>query len=186
MQKSWQSFENLKEIVNTMEFPVEVLQDLFVRKDQQNSEHKAAEPEETLSEMVAPQKKKPEKKLNDVMNVAQPAAFETNDKSVASTNPKSTTHAVNHSNIFKAKPKLNPIKSDVSNVSNDSSTVSSSGQTQYMCPVEDCTFSTTKQGLMGGMAASHLSKVHKVKGPAMKNAAPGTFKFKKVKGELQM
>ena len=33
----WHSFEILTEIINTMEFQVECLQDLLVRKDQQNS-----------------------------------------------------------------------------------------------------------------------------------------------------
>eukprot|EP00092_Neocalanus_flemingeri_P021901 GFUD01023758.1.p1 GENE.GFUD01023758.1~~GFUD01023758.1.p1 ORF type:complete len:136 (+),score=50.83 GFUD01023758.1:64-471(+) len=81
---------------------------------------------------------------------------------------------------------LKTIKGDQSDLSTASSTgPSSSMQTSFLCPVENCIFSTTKQGMMGGAAASHLSKTHKITGADMKTAAPGKYKFKKVKRETK-
>jgi len=56
-------------------------------------------------------------------------------------------------------------------------------QTFFICPLETCSFYTSKQGMKGGKAANHLKEVHKVSGEDMKAAGPGAFKFKKVKGE---
>jgi len=56
-------------------------------------------------------------------------------------------------------------------------------QTFFICPLETCSFFTSKQGMKGGTAANHLKEVHKVSGEDMKAAGPGAFKFKKVKGE---
>eukprot|EP00092_Neocalanus_flemingeri_P061963 GFUD01074669.1.p1 GENE.GFUD01074669.1~~GFUD01074669.1.p1 ORF type:complete len:146 (+),score=54.75 GFUD01074669.1:62-499(+) len=79
---------------------------------------------------------------------------------------------------------------DVGTMLSDLSTASSTGpsssmQTSFLCPVENCIFSTTKQGMMGGAAASHLSKTHKITGADMKTAAPGKYKFKKVRRETK-
>jgi len=56
-------------------------------------------------------------------------------------------------------------------------------QTFFICPLETCSFYTSKQGMKGGTAANHLKEVHKVSGEDMKAAGPGAFKFKKVRGE---
>jgi len=77
---------------------------------------------------------------------------------------------------------LDPVKTDRS----DNSSSSRSGQTFFICPLSQCNFFTTKQGMRDGAAANHLNKVHKITGSDMKNASPGTYKFNKVKGEPKM
>ena len=78
-----------------------------------------------------------------------------------------------------------PAKSDMSARSGTSSEASSpkTRATRYCCPLKDCTFSIDKAGLLGGEAASHISKIHKVTAEAMKTAPKGYYKFKKVKAE---
>ena len=78
-----------------------------------------------------------------------------------------------------------PAKSDKSARSGTSSEASSpkTRATRYCCPLKDCTFSIDKAGLLGGEAASHISKIHKVTAEAMKTAPKGYYKFKKVKAE---
>ena len=56
-------------------------------------------------------------------------------------------------------------------------------QTCFLCPVENCSFYTTKQGMLDGAAANHLNKTHMITAADMKAAAPGTYKFNKVQGE---
>ena len=73
--------------------------------------------------------------------------------------------------------KLAPVRSDQSD--------SEAGKFQsfFICPLETCSFYTSKQGMKGGKAAEHLKETHKVSGEDYKAAGPGAFKFKKVKGE---
>ena len=73
------------------------------------------------------------------------------------------------------------IKSDKSDLAANSPSV-----TYFLCPIDKCSFNTTKQGMMDGAAATHLNKVHMITGPDMKNAPKGTYKFKKVKGEIKV
>ena len=79
----------------------------------------------------------------------------------------------------------NPAESNPDTRSGTNSEASShkARSTRYCCPLKDCTFSIDKAGLMGGEAASHISKIHKVTAEAMKTAPKGYYKFKKVKAE---
>lgn len=54
------------------------------------------------------------------------------------------------------------------------------GQTLFLCPVNGCSFYTTKEGFKNKEAASHLSNDHKV---TLKDMVPGKYKFDKIKGE---
>ena len=54
------------------------------------------------------------------------------------------------------------------------------GQTLFLCPLPDCTFFSSKEGMMAGLAARHLSQEHQIKARDMK---PGVFRFTKLKGE---
>ena len=93
--------------------------------------------------------------------------------------PKTPINSTNQLQISSVSTMLAQGKSDQL----DKSTTINSGQTFYLCPVENCSFFTTKQGMQEGTAANHLNKTHKITGANMKAAAPGTYKFTKVKGE---
>jgi len=219
-EKIWQSFENLKEIVNNMEFPPELIRELSssrsvstevtnnkieerndpeVTNDGREVEYDSKKvtndkTEEPLSELLpsAPQLeikkfRRPQMKRNaqtsdkENLNILPPRV-ETH-KSKPSPKPALAPASLNQTNGF-LPTNLAPIKSDRSDRSTASSTGKPSlGQTFFLCPIENCSFSTTKQGMIDGAAANHLSKTHKVTGKDMKNAAPGTYKFKKVKSE---
>eukprot|EP00092_Neocalanus_flemingeri_P007178 GFUD01007756.1.p1 GENE.GFUD01007756.1~~GFUD01007756.1.p1 ORF type:complete len:347 (+),score=127.83 GFUD01007756.1:63-1103(+) len=202
-EKIWQSFENLKQIVNNMEFPVELLQQLSSSMKGQREEVENDKTEEPLAELVIPSPPT----VENNQDFRRPQETQKNNRTAAKdipTNlsippptppantrkpkpsPKPAPASVNQPNNSKLSPKLPPIKSDQSDLSTASSTgPSSSMQTSFLCPVENCSFSTTKQGMMGGAAASHLSKTHKITGADMKTAAPGKYKFKKVKRETK-
>ena len=80
-----------------------------------------------------------------------------------------------------------PAKSDKSARSGTRSEASipKNREARYCCPLKDCTFSIDKAGLLGGEAAAHISKIHKVTAEIMKNAPKGYHKFKKVKVEAR-
>jgi len=210
-EKIWQSFENLKEIVNNMEFPPELIRELSSSRSEERNGHREVtnerreveydikkvtndETEEPLSELLpsAPQLeikkfRKPQTKRNtqtsdkENLNILPPRV-ETH-KSKPSPKSALAPASMNPTNGL-LPTNLAPIKSDRSDRSTASSTGKPSlGQTFFLCPIENCSFSTTKQGMIDGAAANHLSKTHKVTGKDMKNAAPGTYKFKKVKSE---
>ena len=48
----------------------------------------------------------------------------------------------------------------------------------YYCPIPDCSFYTTKEGMKKSQAALHLKNDHKIKAKDMK---PGMYKFDKIK-----
>ena len=54
--------------------------------------------------------------------------------------------------------KLAPVRSDKSD------TEAGKFQTFFICPLETCSFSTSKQGMKGGKAATHLKELHKISG----------------------
>jgi len=181
-EKIWQSFENLKEVVNNIEFPVELLQQLAASKNSDKEENDQTE--DTLAELVAPpvsdeeaahfrrpsSKKKPRE---------APSQVSTPTTTVKPTPPTKPAPTPLQSQTPSNPTKLAPVKSDQS----DKSTTSNSGGTFFLCPVENCKFFTTKQGMLDGAAANHLNKTHKITGADMKAATPGTYKFNKVKGE---
>jgi len=186
-EKIWQSFENLKEVVNNIEFPVELLQQLAASKSSDNEEIDKSE--DTLDELVVPpvadeeatQFRRPsyKKKSRETPSRVSTPTTATAAEASKPSPPSKSTPPVSHPPTPGNSIKLDPVKSDQS----DKSTTCNSGQTFYMCPLEHCKFFTTKQGMQQGTAANHLSKTHKITGADMKAAAPGTYKFNKVKGE---
>jgi hypothetical protein len=48
----------------------------------------------------------------------------------------------------------------------------------YYCPIPDCSFYTTKEGMKKSQAALHLKNDHKIKAKDMK---PGMYRFDKIK-----
>jgi len=200
-EKIWQSFENLKEIVNNIEFPIELLKQLAASSSSNNEiAEESFDPttttEDTLEELVAPPPKEPEeetapqfrnppsKKKSLTVKAAPllvPSPSPTPPlvvSSVQSSRPAPVSKP-SHQNMNSAT-KLVPVKSDQSDAS------SNAGQTYFLCPLQDCTFSTNKQGMLDGAAAKHLNLTHKITGANMKAAAPGAYKFKKVKGEKKV
>jgi len=197
-EKIWQSFEKLKEIVNTMEFPIDLLHQL----SSPDSRPKASVnlQEATLDELDSPlpivnkesavkKFKKPQTKRR-----AESPLSKESSTSVADREPRSSSitpvkkpspalqspkHQVHNLNL---QGKLAPVRSDRS----DTSSTSEAGkfQTYFICPLETCGFYTSKQGMKEGKAASHLKEAHKIlTGEDMRRACPGGIKFKKVKGE---
>merc|ERR1719470_392276 len=181
-EKIWQSFENLKEVVNNIEFPVELLQHLAASKRSNKEENDQTE--DTLAELVAPPVsddetahfRRPSFKKKSREAPSQMSTPTTALKPIPPTKPAPTPL---QSQTPGNPTKLAPVKSDQS----DKSSTSNSVGTFFLCPVENCKFFTTKQGMLDGAAANHLNKTHKVTGADMKAAAPGTYKFNKVKGE---
>ena len=62
-------------------------------------------------------------------------------------------------------------------------TPSRTSKTMYRCPLNDCSFSTSRDGMEDGLAATHLRRDHKITPSQMKESTPGKFKFRKVKNE---
>jgi len=205
-EKIWQSFENLKEIVNNMEFPPELIRQLSSSRGVSTREDRNDDREVTNeeSEVTYDSEKVANDKTEEPLSELLPSAPQVEIKKFRRPQMKRNTQNKENLNILPLpletqKPKhplkpnqtnsslpgnLAPIKSDQSDRSTASSIgKSSSGQTYFLCPIENCSFSTTKQGMIDGAAANHLSKIHRVTGKDMKNAAPGTYKFKKVKSE---
>merc|ERR1719470_646106 len=181
-EKIWQSFENLKEVVNNIEFPVELLQHLAASKRSNKEENDQTE--DTLAELVAPPVsddetahfRRPSFKKKSREAPSQMSTPTTALKPIPPTKPAPTPL---QSQTPGNPTKLAPVKSDQS----DKSTTSNSVGTFFFCPVENCKFFTTKQGMLDGAAANHLNKTHKITGADMKAATPGTYKFNKVKEE---
>jgi len=181
-EKIWQSFENLKEIVNNMEFPPELIRQLSSSRGVSTREDRNDDREVTNeeSEVTYDSEKVANDKTEEPLSELLPSAPQVEIKKFKRPQMKRNTTNKNSS----LPGNLAPIKSDQSDRSTTSSIgKSSSGQTYFLCPIENCSFSTTKQGMIDGAAANHLSKIHRVTGKDMKNAAPGTYKFKKVKSE---
>jgi len=188
-EKIWQSFENLKEIVNKIEFPAELLASFASSKN--DLDKTVDDADDTMEERIAPAptlsdkepaakrfKRPPTKKRSEVTAsketpsvVASPAPImQPAPSKPAQQSPKPVTPS---------QPKLAPVRSDQSDLSSNSDV----GKSFFICPRESCTFYTSKQGMKGGKAASHLKESHGITGEDMKAAGPGAFKFKKVKGE---
>jgi len=190
-EKIWQRFENLKEVVNNIEFPIELLQQLAASKS--TDREVVGQSEDTLQELVAPSivdeeatqlsrpssRKKSHEAHSQVSTpiTATAVALKPNPSTMSNpTPPIRQQQALSNSN------KLAPVNSAQSDKSNACNT----GKSFFLCPVEHCKFFTTKQGMLDGTVANHLNKTHKVTGADMKTAAPGTYKFKKVKGEPRL
>jgi len=196
----WQCFENLKDKVNNMEFPIEFLQELASAKasdelpvnpskdtmDELVAHAPTATKEEPVKQFRKPQVKRraesplvKDKKSLKATPVNQ-SSFEAPTSKSDITQTQSTKSPAGGAKNMPPE-KLAPVRSDQS----DRSTVSEAGkvQTFFICPLETCSFYTSKQGLLGGKAANHLKEAHKITGEDMKAAGPGEFKFKKVKGE---
>jgi len=196
----WQCFENLKDKVNNMEFPIEFLQELASAKA--SDELPVNPSKDTMDELVAPAptvtKEKPEKQFRKPQvkrRAESPLVKDKKSLKATPVNQSSFETPVSKSDITHTQStkspaggaknippeKLAPVRSDQS----DRSTNSEAGKvkTFFICPLETCSFYTSKQGMVGGKAANHLKEAHKISGEDMKAAEPGVFKFKKVKGE---
>ena len=51
-------------------------------------------------------------------------------------------------------------------------------QSLYYCPISDCSFYTSKEGMKNSKAALHMKNDHKIQAKDMK---PGMYKFTKIK-----
>jgi len=198
----WQCFENLKDKVNNMEFPIEFLQELSSTKasdespvipskdimDEIDSPAPTVTKEEPVKKFRKPQVKrraesplvKDKKSLKATRVNQNQSTFETPVSKSDVTHTKSTKSPAGGAKNIPPE-KLAPVRSDQS----DRSTNSEAGKvkTFFICPLETCSFYTSKQGMVGGKAANHLKEAHKISGEDYKAAGPGVFKFKKVKGE---
>merc|ERR1712179_443366 len=179
----WQCFENLKDKVNNMEFPVNPSKDTM---DELVAPAPTVTNEKLEKQFRKPQVKRraesplvKDKKSLKATPVNQ-SSFETPVSKSDITHTQSTKSPAGGAKNIPPE-KLAPVRSDQS----DRSTNSEAGkvQTFFICPLETCSFYTSKQGLLGGKAANHLKEAHKISGEDMKAAEPGVFKFKKVKGE---
>jgi len=193
-EKIWQSFENLKEIVNKIEFPAELLASLVSSKS--DVDKTVDDEDDTLQERVAlvPNisdkepaakrfKKPPTKKTSEVSASKEIPSSVAATPTPAQVVPHAPKVQQSSKSVTPSQPKLAPVRSDQSDISNNSDVGKNQGQTFFICPLESCTFYTSKQGMKGGKAASHLKESHGITGEDMKAAGPGAFKFKKVKGE---
>jgi len=188
--KVWQCFEDLKDKVNNMEFPIELLQKLT--SGNENDDLPINPSKDTMDEVITPAptvttKEEPARKFRRPQTTKRraesPLVKEKESRKSTPVTPTIET-PVSKSDLTPAQSprppvggaknippgKLPPVKSDQS-------------ETFFICPLETCSFYTSKQGMKGGKAAKHLNEVHKVSGEDMKAAGPGAFKFKKVRGE---
>ena len=192
-EKVWQCFENLKDKVNNMEFPIDFLQKLASTNERDEVPMNPST--DTIDEIVAPAptftKEEPAKKFRRPQTKRRAESPLVKDKEPVKATP--VPQSSNETPLSKPDPshsprpqtggaknnpgKLAPVRSD------QSDSEAGKFQTFFICPLETCSFSTSKQGMKGGKAATHLKEFHKISGEDMKAAAPGVFKFKKVKGQ---
>jgi len=200
--KVWQSFENLKDKVNNMEFPIELLQKL-VSVSENDDELPSNPSKDTLEELVAPNptvtKEEPVRKFRRPQTkrrAESPLVKDKESRKATPVTPSSTEVPASKSDLTPTQSprppvggaknfppgKLTPVRSDRSDRSTNSIETGKL-PTFFICPLESCSFYTSKQGMKGGKAANHFKEIHKMSGEDMKAAGPGAFKFKKVKGE---
>ena len=198
-EKMWEAFNKLKMSINNLEFPEDMLKSLIKENEQ----------EETLTELVTTEHPPAAKKKDDKFKLPsttqkhplpqrkglktqekrsqQPEPSSAKDGGTSSKTPARSGLKARTPAAGGARPLL-PARSDnsssasVSGTSSGSSTAKSKA-TRYCCPLKDCNFTTDKEGLVGGAAANHISRVHKVTAEVMKDAPKGQYKFKKVKQE---
>jgi len=188
--KVWQCFEDLKDKVNNMEIPIELLQNLA--SGNENDDLSSNPSKDTMDEVIAPAptvttKEEPARKFRRPQTkrrAESPLVKEKESRKSTPVTPSSVETPVSKPDLTPTQSprppvggaknippgKLAPVRSDQS-------------ETFFICPLETCSFYTSKQGMKGGKAAKHLNEVHKVSGEDMKAAGPGAFKFKKVRGE---
>jgi len=188
--KVWQCFEDLKDKVNNMEFPIELLQNLASGNEYDDLSSNPSK--DTMDEVIAPAptvttKEEPARKFRRPQTkrrAESPLVKEKESRKSTPVTPSSVETPVSKPDLTPTQSprppvggaknippgKLAPVRSDQS-------------ETFFICPLETCSFYTSKQGMKGGKAAKHLNEVHKVSGEDMKTAGPGAFKFKKVRGE---
>jgi len=191
-EKIWQSFENLKEIVNKIEFPAELLESFVSSKDDLVKTFDYAD--DTLEELVTPVpattpfdeepaakrfRRPPTKKKSEHMSNKETTSVLASPARIVHPAPSTPAQQSPKPPVTPSQSKLAPVRSDQSDLSSNSDV----GKSFFICPRESCTFYTSKQGMKGGKAASHLKETHGITGEDMKAAGPGAFKFKKVKGE---
>jgi len=175
-EKIWESFNQLKKAINELEFPEELLLSL-TNPQKESGVH---------------QKQKPTKSSSSTQFKLPPAVDQQN-KRRATESPSSKVKTSTGKTVPKITPKkANPIPEKTIPVQSPSSNISSprvsesstpGKTTTYCCPLEGCTFSTSKEGMKTGDAAQHLKKDHGVTKQKMTNASPGYYKFNKVKSE---
>ena len=73
------------------------------------------------------------------------------------------------------------IKQEDSVVKQELASNSTKATSMYLCPMDDCNFSTTKEGMKTSKAALHLKMTHKIRAVDMK---PGMYKFSKIRCQL--
>ena len=194
-ERIWQSFEDLKETVNNIEFPPELLRQLaapviesnegigsisvpsasenigpiFEKEDMSRKNKRPSIQNQNHRDETNKSHKTSRSKSPVAMSLSSQSQFSSFNDSISSSVESEPTGSQH----------LDPVKTDRS----DNSSSSRSGQTFFICPLSQCNFFTTKQGMRDGAAANHLNKAHKITGSDMKNASPGTYKFNKVKGE---
>ena len=189
----WQSFANLKQIISSLEFPVEILEDIVkTRNNESKGEDKNRKNVQSEKELVPLQVKE--------SSFKKPSSSINPNTGIENTNPKPKQRANTAKLPRPASPKakaskpLAPIRSDRSDRSNRSDKSDGSNGsnapigTVYRCPVKNyngelCNFYATKEEMGQYKAAAHLNKSHGVTGPKMKAAPPGTYKFIKIKPE---
>jgi len=187
-QKIWQSFEDLKNKISTLEFPPEILQQFY--KPQSAEEESPT----VFGQTGKSSSGKGEGDMNNSSkrNWSKASSVKRKEKgpgAVKATNLNLSDRDVSTSKTQENRPPSVRQEDSLSGKQENSARPENSQkptgtkQTFFICPIENCQFSTTKQGMLDGDAANHLSKTHKITGAAMKAAKPGAYKFKKVKGE---
>ena len=76
------------------------------------------------------------------------------------------------------KPSVKHVKQEDVLVKQELSSNAPKSLSVYLCPIPNCNFSTSKEGMKTSKAALHLKKEHKIRAVDMK---PGMYKFSKVK-----
>ena len=201
---STDGFENILEIlnqlkatVNEMEFPEELLQSL--------ANISLANPdrvEETLQENI----EDPKTAASGSGNFQRPSAPKQQKKRSATPVDGSKTRESSSRQSQMPSPRpLQPVRSDNSSrsgrsgksgyssntsrsgSSSNTSSTSETGvrKTMYGCPLNDCNFSTDKDGMTNKVALNHLQLEHGVTDEMIKTRKdPTTYKFRKVKREV--
>merc|ERR1719369_60460 len=177
-EEIWKSFAKLKEIASSIEFPVEILQQLAsANHESSRGIDKQDDGHDDLPEQVAP-----------------PPAAVGNQFSSPKLKP---ALLKNQDNTAKTRPDLGQITGEgrgtydggesgeallAASRNHEESPVKKTPKalSLYYCPITNCSYSTTKEGMKKGDAALHLKNDHHLKAKDMK---PGKFKFEKRLGQ---
>jgi len=178
-EKIWESFNQLKEIINNLEFPEELISSL-TNSQKESEGNQKSKPLKSTSQFKLPTAVDQENQQNKRRATESPSpsskAKPQTGKTISKITPQKAS-SIPDSNKGMAAQSAN---SSISPRSNESSTP---GKTMYCCPLEGCSFSTSKDGMRTGDAAQHLKKDHQVTKQKMSDAPSGFYKFNKVKSE---